>query len=398
MKKVFCVMFISLAMIMIFPVIIGQGTVSAGSFPDFSFEYVEGCVGAVYIGVSAYDPDYPSSAFTIDVYLYTGSIRPSNAEKHTITTNSSTRKFSGLISTNLTGRQTVEIIFNDLDSSGNTTGSSNGITKYINIIPISEATVTIDRADCEHITGSFPSCYSVSMKIAPEEGNYNQTITLDSTLPHKRSFDIDSSKYSLGEVFADISMYDGRTRRHIKTVISADHVWSSGAVVKKATCEQEGQIMYTCTKCGERQYEPVGQLSHSWDSGKITRAAGYTHTGVRTQTCTECGATKTATIAKLNAAAVTPARTKLTAKVAGKKLTLSWKKVAKNTKGYQVALKNKKTGKIKYYNVKASSKKKISKKLKLKKGTYAVMVRAYNVVNGETIYGKWSNVKVGKVK
>ena len=139
--------------------------------------------------------------------------------------------------------------------------------------------------------------------------------------------------------------------------------------------------------------------AHTWNGGVVKKAAGYTHTGVKTHTCTVCGATKSTTIPSLNPAPVTPARAKIvSAKVKSKKVTVKWNRIKAKTKGYQVAVKNKKTKEVKVYNVKASSKSKITKTLKLKKGTYAVMVRAYNVVNGETIYGKWSNVKVGKVK
>ena len=139
--------------------------------------------------------------------------------------------------------------------------------------------------------------------------------------------------------------------------------------------------------------------NHQWDAGKITKKAGYTHTGTKVYTCTICGDTKSSTIPKLNASAITPAKVAISsAKVSGKTVTLTWKKVAKKTKGYQVAVKNKKTKKVKYYTVKASSKSKISKKIKLKKGTYAVRVRAYNIVEGKKFYGSWSKSKVGKIK
>ena len=146
-------------------------------------------------------------------------------------------------------------------------------------------------------------------------------------------------------------------------------------------------------------YRTAGYVGHSWDRGKVTRAAKYYTPGVKTYTCSHCGSTKNANIPKLNPAPVTPARAKIvSAKVKSKKVTVKWNRIKAKTKGYQVAVKNKKTQKVTYYKVKASSKSKITKTLKLKKGTYAVMVRAYNVINGETIYGKWSNVKVGKVK
>ena len=144
----------------------------------------------------------------------------------------------------------------------------------------------------------------------------------------------------------------------------------------------------------------VVKCVHVWDSGKITKPAKYYSTGVKTFTCTKCGATKTSSIPKLDISKAKPAKVKLTgAKVSGKKLTVKWKRISKNTQGYQVALKDKKTGKQKTYTVKQGNKSTISKTIKkLKKGRkYAVRVRAYNVVEGHKVYGPWSKAKSGKV-
>jgi hypothetical protein len=106
------------------------------------------------------------------------------------------------------------------------------------------------------------------------------------------------------------------------------------------------------------------------------------------------------TIPKLNVAKVTPAKVKLKgATVTNKKLTVKWKRVAKNTTGYQVSLKNKSTGKVKNYTVKQGKKATLSKTIsKLqKKKTYAVRVRAYHKIGTEIIYGKWSKVLSGKI-
>lgn len=178
------------------------------------------------------------------------------------------------------------------------------------------------------------------------------------------------------------------------------HSWSSGSVVKEATCGSDGEKAFTCSKCNRLKSEIIPKTGkHNWDKGVETKAARYLSYGVRTFTCATCGLKRNETIQKLNASLVTPAKVKLSsAKVSGKKLTLTWKRVKKKTKGYQVAVKNKKTGAVKFYNVKAKKKSKISKKIKLKKGKYAVMVRAYNIINGETIYGPWSKVKAGRIK
>ncbi len=181
----------------------------------------------------------------------------------------------------------------------------------------------------------------------------------------------------------------------------SNHTWDAGKVTKAATCTATGVKTITCTGCGTTKTSAIAKKGHVWDSGRVTRPAKYFSTGVKTYTCQSCKATKTATIPKKNVAAVTPARVTITsAKPAKKKVTVKWKRVAKNTKGYQIALKNKNTGKTTNYKVGQSSKSVLSKTIKKlqSKKTYAIRIRAYNVIGSETIYGPWSNVKSGKVK
>ena len=183
---------------------------------------------------------------------------------------------------------------------------------------------------------------------------------------------------------------------------TSSHTWDGGKVTKKATCVASGVRTYTCTTCDMTKTSSIPATGkHNWDSGKVTKAAKYFSTGTETFTCTDCGAKKTRTIPKKDVSKVKPAKVRLkSASVASRTLTVTWKRIAKNTKGYQVSLKNKNTGDVKNYKVRQSSKSVLSKKIKkLKKGkTYAVRIRAYNKIGGETIYGKWSKVLSGKVK
>lgn len=87
----------------------------------------------------------------------------------------------------------------------------------------------------------------------------------------------------------------------------------------------------------------------------------------------------------------------------GKKATVTWK-ATKGAKGYQIMYSlNKKFKKAKKINIKkAKAKKAVITKLKAKKN-YFVKIRPYSVVkkaNGKnvTVYGKWSKVKIVKVK
>ena len=83
-------------------------------------------------------------------------------------------------------------------------------------------------------------------------------------------------------------------------------------------------------------------------------------------------------------------------KVSGKcKVKASWKKLT-NVSGYQIQYApNKKFKKAKRKTVKSTSV--TIKKLKKKK-TYFVRVRAYKLVDGKKVYGKWSAVKKVKIK
>ena len=183
---------------------------------------------------------------------------------------------------------------------------------------------------------------------------------------------------------------------------TGDHSWDSGRVTKKATCVASGVRTYTCTECDKTKTSSIPATGkHTWDSGKVTKPARYFSTGIRTYHCTGCSASKTATIPKKDVTKVTPAKvTFKSARVSNRNLTVKWKRIAKNTKGYQVSLKNKNTGAVKNYTVRQSSKSVLSKTIKkLKKGkTYAVRIRAYNKIGDETIYGKWSKVLSGKVR
>ena len=85
-----------------------------------------------------------------------------------------------------------------------------------------------------------------------------------------------------------------------------------------------------------------------------------------------------------------------------KRVTVQWKRLTNNVKGYQIEVKPaKKTkgAKVKRTKAKQGKKKTLKKTVKkLKKKTvYKIRVRAYNVVNGRTVYGAWSKTKKVKI-
>lgn len=76
--------------------------------------------------------------------------------------------------------------------------------------------------------------------------------------------------------------------------IKHTHTWSSGAVSKPRTCQEDGEMYRVCLECGEIQSAVIksSAVSHSWDDGKIesksTRAIGDSDAN-RVLTCNECG-------------------------------------------------------------------------------------------------------------
>ncbi len=223
---------------------------------------------------------------------------------------------------------------------------------------------------------------------------------------NKYTFRVNASEhnYETGIYYTHIYAYDilgNSTVYKVPSVNVHNHSWDSGIITEEATCLSEGIKTYTCTVCEEKKTESVPAKGvHKWDSGTITKPAQYFTEGVKTFKCSVCGQTKTASIPKLNINKVTPVKATIkSAKVKGKKLTLKWKRIAKNTKGYQIGVKDKKSGMTKYFNVKQSNKATISKVVKkLEKGRkYAIRVRAYNVVEGHNVYGPWSKAKSGKM-
>ena len=102
---------------------------------------------------------------------------------------------------------------------------------------------------------------------------------------------------------------------------------------------------------------------------------------------------KKATIATIKGTKITG----LKVKAAKKMMTVSWKKNTKVFAGYQLQYK-KKGAKAKTVKItKASTAKKVIKKLKSRK-KYTVKVRGYKKAYGSVLYGKWSVSKTVKIK
>lgn len=89
---------------------------------------------------------------------------------------------------------------------------------------------------------------------------------------------------------------------------SCIHEWDNGSVTKNADCKNDGEILYTCTKCkNATKTEKIPATGKHNYVGVVTKEATTTETGVKTYTCSVCGDSYTETLPKL---AVTKAETK----------------------------------------------------------------------------------------
>jgi len=115
------------------------------------------------------------------------------------------------------------------------------------------------------------------------------------------------------------------THKHACTVCgkeeTANHTWNSGVLTKKATCQEAGERLYTCTACSSTRSEVVPKLtthtygawqkvddnthrhvctvcstaetaSHTWNTGVEIKKATCQEGGVKRYTCIGCGATR----------------------------------------------------------------------------------------------------------
>ena len=77
-----------------------------------------------------------------------------------------------------------------------------------------------------------------------------------------------------------------------------EHEWDEGEITVQGNCEkgEEGEIVYTCTICGEKKTEKTD--GHDWEELRVIAAATCTETGARLCRCKRCGKQQAFTIPK----------------------------------------------------------------------------------------------------
>ncbi|MBP5610987.1 MAG: hypothetical protein J6X72_06610, partial [Clostridia bacterium] len=69
------------------------------------------------------------------------------------------------------------------------------------------------------------------------------------------------------------------------------HVWNEGKQLTPPTCQSTGQVIYTCTVCGEKKTEvvPADPTAHSFGSSwRIVTPPTATQDGVEERVCSRC--------------------------------------------------------------------------------------------------------------
>ena len=166
---------------------------------------------------------------------------------------------------------------------------------------------------------------------------------------------------------------------------------------------EDGTTTKKCARCGQlyKKENLTPGSNNGGTSGGGSSSGGSSSGSASTQDTstnngnTQSGSSSSAAVKAVKAKKVVVKK----AKAAKKALVVTWKAV-KNVTGYQIQIstnkkfkKNKKTITV----AKKKATKKTVKKLKSKK-KYYVRVRAYKVINGKKVYGKWSKVKTVTTK
>jgi len=119
----------------------------------------------------------------------------------------------------------------------------------------------------DYTTSEGESLFTVTFKVT-DKAELNKTYPVSISIENV----VKANQEQLGFGKADGSV-----------TIICDHDYTS--VTTPATCEGEGKIVYTCSKCGHSYTEKINPIGHSWDEGKVTTEANCTTEGVKTFTC-----------------------------------------------------------------------------------------------------------------
>lgn len=72
-----------------------------------------------------------------------------------------------------------------------------------------------------------------------------------------------------------------------------NHKYGKWKILKKPTCDMDGEKIKTCQKCGQKYTYYTEAKKHKWSPWKITKSATYSKKGIKEKVCSRCNKVKT---------------------------------------------------------------------------------------------------------
>ncbi len=218
------------------------------------------------------------------------------------------------------------------------------------------------------------------------------TCTKDGNIAYYECAD---GEFACGRLFSDSEGLNPLNTEDVVTPMLG-HDFGEWIVTTEPTAATEGEKTRYCSRCDATETEPIPVSipddGGDWEADGIPVNPSKESTQPSSDVITPSAADGAQEDTAL------PKAAKIKKLISGKKqITVKWKKVS-SIKGYQLQYGLKKSFKgAKAKKVSASKTSYKIKKLKSKK-TYYVRIRTYKVINGRTVYSKWSKAKKIKVK
>lgn len=123
------------------------------------------------------------------------------------------------------------------------------------------------------------SYFSVVVKVSNGAGNAVVRLTQESNLTYQNKDYWYKSKYAARIKAFTVCEENGGVCE------PEEHIWDSGVVTEPAGCESMGNMLYTCTICGQTKNEAIAAAGHQWDKWEITVNPTQTKTGAAVRGC-----------------------------------------------------------------------------------------------------------------
>lgn len=107
-------------------------------------------------------------------------------------------------------------------------------------------------------------------------------VTVNSTLPNTIKTITITATSSDGEVIAEYSFV-------VCPKSSCQHTWDTGNILSDSTCSKNGEMEYTCTKCGTTKIESIGLKQHTEVIDEAIPATCETEGKTEGSHCSVCG-------------------------------------------------------------------------------------------------------------